>query len=125
MYEQLVPYELAVKLKELGFDEECFYYADNDKNIKLSNYRPLCNTFALNLTNFILPIPFWQHAFDWFLEKHNFYSYIAESYYSNQKVYYEVFINGRKNIIDHETYHDARIACLEKLIDIVTITLQE
>lgn len=124
MNEQLVPYELAVKLKELNFDGLCFYYAYKNNIIKLSS-GPIHNTSALNLDGQLIAIPFWQHAFDYFLEKHDLYSYITESYYSNQKVYYEVFINNRRNIINYESFQEARIGCLEKLINIVTIKLEE
>lgn len=37
MKEQFVTYEIALKLKELGFDEKCFYYF----NVKLEKLFPV------------------------------------------------------------------------------------
>ena len=69
MKEQFIPYELAVKLKEIGFEEntlaeydlnkELFFYNEMDGNTKTSCKAPL-----------------WQQAFDWFEEKHKLYSII-------------------------------------------------
>ncbi len=64
MKEQFVPYDLALKLEELGFDEDCFMewyqhetgYAELFKN---STYLP----------KHIIPAPLWQQAFDWLLPK--------------------------------------------------------
>ena len=39
MEKEFVPYELAVKLKELGFDEECFgYYTELDHHQQVLHF---------------------------------------------------------------------------------------
>lgn len=63
MQEQFVTYEIALKLKELGFDEEClgFWWTYSDK------YEP---EFYISKTEKQkekgLLAPLWQQAIDWF-----------------------------------------------------------
>ena len=71
MKEQFVTYEIALKLKELGFDELCFgeyiipenpeleIYQDNDYNMYYDKPKSICLA------------PLWQQVIDWFREKHN------------------------------------------------------
>lgn len=132
MEEQFVPYKLALKLKELGFNEKCFgYYADNKLYIH--------NSKSKNYIN--LEAPLWQQAFDWFRKKHRLDFKIDYQYDTNKKLGYkpqyfidiheivdtgEILFNKQKfSIIRHEsfktykTYEEARQTCLEKLIELV------
>jgi len=66
-----VPYELAVKLKEKGFDEECLGYFDVDKGYTLGYY--LCyreESFNSFLSEGIAA-PLYQQVLDWLREKHD------------------------------------------------------
>ena len=74
MKEQFVTYEIALKLKELGFDEECFgryegtdYYLEKWNGVKLEpTHTTSQNTFSWQLAS----APLWQQVIDWFREKH-------------------------------------------------------
>lgn len=101
MVNQFVPYELEVKLKELGCDRK-FY-----------------NGFA----NGIL----WQQAFDWFREKYNLDSYVRKVTYKKWKLEINYILQNDskeewekyKKFQDYkDTQEEARQACLEKLIEI-------
>ena len=71
MKEQFVTYEIALKLKELGFDEECLAYFNNDK------YRDLICTcengmdgdFTVHHYSGDVNAPLWQQVIDWFDNK--------------------------------------------------------
>lgn len=65
MKKLFIPYELALKLKELGFDEEClgWFYKDNSDRGKVQ-IRPFSSEYGIKA-------PLWQQAFDFFLEKYN------------------------------------------------------
>ena len=86
MEKQFVPYKLALKLKELGFDEECFaFYVEKDDEIYLkygegSGYRTkhsyenvrfdkITNSHSKiydnRLYGCLATAPLWQQAFDW------------------------------------------------------------
>lgn len=65
-----VPYELALKLKEKGFDEKCIAFYNwkqtfNYMTIGLSNTDAL-----LALAEGTITAPLYQQVIDWFWEKH-------------------------------------------------------
>lgn len=98
MEKQFIPYNLALKLKELGFNEPCFKSSPE------------------------LKYPLWQQAFDWFREKHNYNVEISYNSFSNNWLftYYktnEARIN-REVFYNFINYEEAKQACLEKLIEI-------
>ena len=118
MIKEFVPYELAVKLKELGFDEPCFgnwqdmkeetpwfskSYADNQNQY----YGQLCSA------------PTFSQAFRWFREKYNmkpcFDWHPTEEY--RYCIYYS--INTYFEQCDFLTHEEAELACLRKLIELV------
>lgn len=57
-----VTYEIALKLKELGFDENCFGYYDLFNN-------KLVYTFNVDNSKIELKAALWQQAVDWFESK--------------------------------------------------------
>jgi hypothetical protein len=114
MEKEFVPYKLAVKLKELGFDEPCMASRDmnNDENL--------------------IQIPLYQQAFRWFREKYGLYtemhkkfdgigvSIILSEYRYDMRQDKEVEYHIPKyfgNI--YRSYEEAELACLEKLIEII------
>lgn len=66
MEKQFVPYEIALKLKELGFDEECFgYYSEQHDKTKI-----FCLYQEEDYFDEIrLEAPLWQQVIDWFDNK--------------------------------------------------------
>jgi len=116
-----IPYEQALELAKLNFNEKCFgYYGlENELYIEIS-----CNLDS-NLTrrNFIAT-PTFSQSFRWFREKYDLASHIATYWqhdwnnYSYQ--YYFVEDKIEWNGIEHyKTYEEAELACLIKLIEIV------
>ena len=87
MKEQFVTYEIALKLKELDFNEECFGYFNEKKNLILASvsadkkfipfyYTNLYATKWLgsifsskNKKNNICVAPLWQQVIDWFRDE--------------------------------------------------------
>lgn len=64
MKKQFCPYNISLKLKELGFDEPCLgYYPPLKKELTIWYNQEIANE-----GEFILA-PFWQQAIDWFIEK--------------------------------------------------------
>ena len=124
MNKEFIPYEQALELKELGFDEECgaFYFKDLE-NI----YQKCCEWFVSNDDAYyygekiLCVAPLYQQAFRWFREK---YSLDYEITYAGKKGEYHAFVdeyiygnNGSSPSIF--SYEEAEIACLKKLIVIV------
>ena len=127
---EFIPYEQALALKELGFNEECFrvklkkspeqWYTQTD----YEDYPEQKEEEVL--------IPLWQQAFDWFREKYGIIgnvndNCILENTYSISisKIFDSriLYVNGRNhNLKDKQgftTYEEAELECLKKLIEIV------
>jgi hypothetical protein len=132
MEKEFVPYELAVKLKALGFDESCFgYYEDN--NLTITFPSTSSNGWKW-VGNSIIPAkntkaPLYQQAFRWFRDK-NFHAKI-ESYHSLGKhkpfglsIDY-LHESGKWTYIDHggdfdfQTHEEAQERAIEIIIGIL------
>ena len=113
MTKEFVPYEQALALKELGFDEPCFmaYLNGNlDKELFLFNH-----SIRSHSTQEFTSAPLYQQAFRWFREKHDKLGCIKKANDRNRFVY---LVNDIVFAF-YDTYEDAEIACLIKLIEIV------
>lgn len=110
-----IPYEFAVKFKELGFDEKCFMHYEIDEPLTLYQSFGI-NDYEKNstLTKYEFSAPLWQQAFDWLLNKTtDEYSFeqVGDSYY----IVYEGMDMERRTLVK-----GSREICLEKLIKIVS-----
>ena len=77
MEELFVTYEIALKLKELGFDEECINeYWFTCKKLRFS-FESVKNIYHYKRSNSdnndisLISAPLWQQVIDWFREKYN------------------------------------------------------
>jgi len=116
MTKEFLPYELALKIKELGFDEPCFgfYYDDGELQIKEGNHYPLG----------YLNAPLFQQAFRWFRKKE--FLIDVTSLNSNEYEFYIQWSFAYSHLSDiYKTYEEAELACLDKLIEIVKFKPQE
>jgi hypothetical protein len=108
MNKDFVPYELALELKQLGFDEPCFmYYTDKGELYKSDLYG--------------ISAPTYSQAFRWFREKHNLKSWIQE--HKSDTFIYEIRPHVLSDYKQGETYvytnyEKTELACLKKLIEI-------
>jgi hypothetical protein len=128
MNKEFIPYEQALELKELGFDERCFgFYNPRHEISKEPLYEHTGGTFDnYNRTDYLVSAPLYQQAFRWFREK---YLVDAEIYLQHElghKFYHYLvlqLVRGNiewksKNKIKFITYEEAELACLKKLIEI-------
>lgn len=133
MKKQFIPYELALELKELGFDEECFGSYQVYQN-KVEDFITLCPTTRgegwrnsegeearkLLDSEYYISVALWQQAFDWFREK---YELCSEVYYLNDYYWFDLehinFGESYRNNGKYLTYEEARLECLKKLIEIL------
>lgn len=117
MKNQFVPYELALKLKELGFNEEClglWYWRDDLFRLGEEEF------YLMKISYFEVPehytlAPLWQQAESFLRTKIPFHIIFREDGW-----YWEVLHEGHfsKNG-NFKTYEEGRQACLEKLIEIL------
>ena len=121
-----VPYEEALALKELGFDEPCFMLYNC--NAHWTEYG--CTNTNIDLLNgkesLVCTAPTYSQAFRWFRDKRGLVSWI--SFRIDLKKKYLWYITDVKNIAARdgdyvfdiliESYEEAELACLKKLIEI-------
>jgi hypothetical protein len=130
MNKEFVPYELAVKLKELGFDEPCFAFyqieyaeviptmVDDNEQYKLTGFRTCKNS---EIPEHYTSAPTFSQAFRWFREKYQLHSTITSI--SQESWQWHIQKPGQQlgKLYDEDfyTYEEAELACLTKLIEIV------
>ena len=121
MEKEFVPYEQALALKELGFDEPCimtYLNGELDKELFLFNH-----SIRSHPTQEFISAPLYQQAFRWFREK-GYLSYIevfndGKYDYTNVSSYFSEEVDYNDGPFD--TYEEAELTCLKKLIEIVEI----
>jgi hypothetical protein len=123
MTQEFVPYELAVKLKELGFDEPCFgYYNGNYEFTFFVDVRS-CNTNSE--FKFYPTAPTYSQAFRWFRDVHKLWGYQIP--WSGNMYCMQIWrliedsetVKTIQDRVIMNTWEEAELACLEKLIEIV------
>lgn len=115
MKKEFVPYELALRMKQLGFDEPCIC-----SYCVVTKWEKPTGEILLQISDTELSernrvkAPLYQQAFKWF--RKNYYFLL---HYDYGKVPHCTII--QKLILEDGlmTYEKAEFACLEKLIEIV------
>ena len=114
MEKEFVPYELAVKLKAIGFDEECFGYYDLNNKPIFFGFDGLMDTHCVQVNR-----PTFSQAFRWFREEYCMPSYIKPILVIDTPISYQFCIEDDTIDFWFEKYAEAELACLTKLIEIV------
>lgn len=115
-----VPYEIAVQLKKIGFDEPCIagYYL-------CQGVHPILDQMILNITgsngNYDISTPTYEQVLKWFRDKRHT-GYVTPLMYGYSFIIYpkskNIITEGIKGEIGYETYEQAREALILKLIEI-------
>lgn len=127
----LVPLDIAIKLKEIGFNKKTmFYFFSGDTTFKFSISEDIPLDYILpigdveldnyNRKGFYASIPTWEQVFEWFREK-GYHGIIAVRYEDgdDQYSYYIEFLDERItdfNQANPLTYEEAREALIKALI---------
>jgi hypothetical protein len=136
MTKEFVPYEIALALKKLGFDEPCLgYYV----NVEVPNPFLVIRKISDTQGGYFTFAPLYQQAFRWFREKHDL---VIEQCVPFQRLYsteddhfeilefgyriysFDQYRGGLRDKIEWDGYgnsneEEAEIECLKKLIEIV------
>jgi hypothetical protein len=116
MKNEFIPYEQAIALKELGFDEPCFggYYSNQD-NVNLWFFKEAKNSDRdERVREGFATAPTYSQAFRWFREKHGLRHFIEYDY-----GHYNAVVQS--SLVYHcDTHEEAELACLNRLIILIT-----
>ena len=119
MEKEFVTYELALKMKELGYNEPCFGFHSKIHGlmmVKTSGSSSLYKDAGECLA------PTYSQAFRWFREMYGLDSFCRQtnldgrSYFKISRIETDEIIRGYSNFTS--TYEEAEIACLTKIIEI-------
>ena len=136
MTQEFIPYEQALELKELGFDEPCFgtylsSFQSDWKVYELILEMGMNEEFEDNRNVYLLEgacsAPTYSQAFRWFREKYELTSEVCVEQYrrkTNKKWMFSITYLNEDAMYEHskttfENYEEAELACLNKLIEIV------
>jgi hypothetical protein len=116
MIEEIVPYQEALELKQLGFNEPClasYYHAG--KRLDICEY--------INHGEYTILSPTFSQAFRWFRNNYRLNTQIAFCEYSvSSENAWKFTLDNPTNIQiwngKFSTYEEAELACLKKLIEI-------
>jgi hypothetical protein len=119
MKEEFIPYNLAVALKELGFDEPCLgrWWSENELEVSF--------THKYDAPKQVEVAPLYQQAFRWFRDKYGLTCWIDKRKdFANPHNWYIISDESDDtNLLDYdfsyETHQEAELECLKKLIEIV------
>jgi hypothetical protein len=122
MTQEFIPYQQALALKELGFDEPCFRFQNNISNIIEEK-----SWLNWNEVEQFVSFPLYQQAFRWFREKQEIEGFVHKSIEGNYYFVIKRIGNNESNMYEFtktspktfDTYEEAELACLKKLIEIV------
>ena len=122
MTKEFIPYEQALELKELGFDEPCLTLITPNgtlESIDMEDWEKVSGTISA---------PLYQQVFRWFREKHNIIAYtkiyiirdgVDEYHYEIKIDKIRLHMENPYSINTFKTYEEAELACLIKLIELV------
>ena len=118
MNREFAPYEPSLNLKELGFNQPCFAWYDGRYPSSIN--QDYCKNSEEWLNTIHCATPTFSQAFRFFREKYDLFGVVEGKGY-DYKRYYVYSINGKwhPSRPGLDTYEEAELACLIKLIEIV------
>lgn len=134
MTTEFIPYEEALAIRQLGFNEPCMaIYYSKDKSfswhhhIDHTNQEPLLESGEYNIS-----APLYQQAFRWFREKHKLHPFIMSDNCVKDTYGYNIgFLTEEDDLhmmegickvevkLEFKIYEKAELECLKQLIKIV------
>ncbi len=127
MNKEFVPYEESLELKELGFDEPCLFGYNQDDENKLLTV-PQLSSYEINSGKNSdvskinkVTAPLYQQVFRWFRENHGLWQIVMQN--TDKDWTYDILpiigITDYRLFDVFDTYEEAELHCLKKLIKIV------
>jgi hypothetical protein len=120
MTKEFIPYQEALALKQLGFDEPCFGLWNINNGKYEVDIIGVCK-YSEEFKYREVLAPTYQQAFRWFREKYNLFGQVnIRTYYiyeiSNDGIAIKMASQYDKLL---NTYEEAELECLKKLIELI------
>ena len=120
MDKEFVKYEIALELKELGFNEDYFgfYWFNGSSNRWVLETKEYEDEYSKTIS-----APTFSQAFRWFREKCDLHGKVGIYHFIENTYCYNIVSKNVPHYIhkesQFETYEEAELECLRKLIQIV------
>jgi hypothetical protein len=110
-----IPYEIALGLKQLGFNEPCLgsYYHTGKKLDIPAGFK------YIDHGEYTVLAPSYSQAFRWFRKECALESYIRANLFVDVPKTYQFYIDENIDDIWYDTYEEAELECLKGLIKTV------
>lgn len=124
MKKQFVTYEIALKLKELGFNEECFGYYTESRLLHLGGRTGNIDDVKIN-KKYVEDIcqndnacsaPLWQQAIDWLREEHDVIIDVAKIFNGTDSYHFAINLEWE---YFSGTYYEALEESILKAIELI------
>ena len=114
MNKEFVPYEQALQLKKLGFDEPCLgYYGCHQAFFWITK----TEGYYDGGLDSVVPAPFYRQAFRWFREKYGLFVQPNRTVDIEGVWYYFLIDTKRMDVCGGSfSYEEAELECLKKCI---------
>jgi len=112
-----VPYQIALDMKSIGFDEPCFGCYGHQNDLWCEN--PVNSKLDIPEDNILAPL--YQQAFDFFREKYKINSEIFYGFWNHPGYSFSTTIKLDGKVVSEKwwgTYEEAELECVKKLIEI-------
>jgi hypothetical protein len=119
MEKEFVPYELALKMKQLHFDEGCFGRFSNEGDLLIAHTEKYIISNGVDRSKFFTQAPTFSQAFRWFRKEYGLKFHIREDMWNNWCTISMIEDGDYVNCGEYETYDATELECLKKLIEIV------
>ena len=140
MEKEFISYELALRMKQLGFNENC-YRVGNPNGAICWRFMDVAGIEGVGIDDILqvefderwVQIPTFSQVFRWFREKQDIEGFVHKSIEGNYYFVIKRLGNNESNIYEFtktvpknfNTYEEAELTCLEKLIEIVEFKLNK
>lgn len=122
MKKEFCTYEIAKKLKDLGFNEPCFGNYGNENawmcDMGVGSFHRVDHTNSKDC-GYAISAPLWQQAIDWLEKKYDIYIELSRTYVRGYYTY-EYFINIHNSLYSLDSSYKARELSILKAIELIT-----
>ena len=135
MEKEFIPYDLAFRMKAIGFKENC-YRVGNPNGAICWRFMDVAGVEGVGIDDILLEkfdklwwveIPTYSQTFRWFRKESGIEGFVHKSIEGNYYFVIKRTGNNESNMYEFtktapkifDTYEEAELACLEKLIEIV------
>ena len=118
-----IPYELAVKLKEKGFNEECLRCYSNGELQSFMDFRTIAFTSGIvlneNLSGGLVSAPLWQQVEEWLYSVHKMHLKL----FGWEETGFDCYLFKNDSFIGHsvkcKSVTEAKKKAIEKLVELL------